>query len=42
MIFMVFKIKSQSGNDFYKALINSKMGLNLSEGCQQNIIQVIE
>ena len=30
------------GNEFYKSLINSKMGLNLSRGNQQNIIQVTE
>ena len=30
------------GNNFYQALVNSKMGLNLSRGFQQNIIQVTE
>ena len=32
MIFTVFRTGPIWGNDFYKALVNSKMGLNLSRG----------
>ena len=43
MIFMDLKIKNQFGVIIsIKLLVNSKMGLNLSRGCLQNITQAIE